>query len=281
MRLIHTIAEARLEVAAARKEGKSVALAPTMGALHEGHMALVREAREKCDFVVVSVFVNPTQFGPSEDFDRYPRTLEEDARKCEQAGVGLVFAPSAGEMYPPGFDAWVEVKGPVTEVLEGERRPGHFRGVTTICTKLFNIVTPDIACFGMKDYQQLKVIQKMVGDLNMPLTIIPVEIVREADGLAMSSRNRYLSPEEREAALVLSRSLNSAREAFASGERDARALQALATKLIEAELLASIDYAVVVDAQTLQPVDEITGPAAVLLAVRIGATRLIDNTVLA
>lgn len=279
MKLIHTIADTRKEILRARRAGKLIGLVPTMGALHEGHMTLIRHTREDCDFVAVSIFVNPTQFGPSEDFDIYPRTLDADANRCRDAKVDLIFAPSPAEMYPPGFDSWVEVGG-VTEMLEGERRPGHFRGVATVCLKLFNITDPDYAYFGTKDYQQLAVIRKMARDLNMRLQIVPVDIVRESDGLAMSSRNRYLSSEEREAALVMSRSLNKAREAFVSGERSADAIQHLVENLIKPEPLAWIDYVVVVDAETLLPVERIERPAVVLLAVKFGATRIIDNIVL-
>lgn len=280
MRLLRTISEMRDEIKRARSEGKTIGLVPTMGALHEGHLALIRRARAQCGFVVVSVFVNPTQFGPREDFAKYPRPLDEDARKCAEAGVDVVFAPSADEMYPEGFGTWVEVKG-LTDVLEGESRPGHFRGVTTVCAKLFNITQPDYAYFGMKDYQQLKVIQKMTVELNMPLKIVPCETVREPDGLAMSSRNAYLSPEERKAALVLSRSLAAAGRAVSAGDRDAKIVQALVENLIKAEPLARIDYVAVVDAETLTPIDRIEKPAVVLLAVRFGSTRLIDNTVIA
>ena len=280
MRLLHTIPETRETLARARARGWKIGFVPTMGALHEGHMTLVRRARTECGFVVVSVFVNPTQFGPSEDFENYPRTLVEDAEKCRMADVDLIFAPSRSEMYPEGFDSWVEVRGYLTETLEGESRPGHFRGVTTVCAKLFNIIAPTYAYFGMKDYQQLKVIQKMVRDLNMPLEIVPFETVREPDGLAMSSRNAYLSAEERKAALVLSRSLGEAQAAFDSGERRAAAVQESAENLIKSEPLAQIDYVALRDAETLEPIDRIDRPAVLLLAVRIGSTRLIDNAVL-
>lgn len=279
MKMRHTISGVSLELEEVREKAKSIGLVPTMGALHDGHMALVREAREDCDYIVVSIFVNPTQFGPSEDFEEYPRTLDEDAEKCRQAGVELIFAPSASEMYPPGFDSWVEVGG-LTNVLEGASRPGHFRGVATVCAKLFNIIGPDLAFFGTKDYQQLKVIHKMVRDLNMQVRIVPIETVREPDGLARSSRNAFLSPDERKAALVLSRSLLAAREAYDNGERMAHAIQALTESLIKAEQLADIDYVAVVDADTLQPIDRLDHPAVVLLAVKIGATRLIDNILL-
>jgi pantoate--beta-alanine ligase len=279
MKLVHTISEARAEAAAVRSSGRIVGLVPTMGALHEGHITLVRRAREDCDYVAVSIFVNPTQFGPSEDFGKYPRTLNSDAQMCREAGVDLIFAPAASEMYPEEFDSWVEVGG-ITGVLEGESRPRHFRGVTTVCAKLFNIVRPDCAYFGKKDYQQLAVIRKMVGDLDMLLEIVSVETVREPDGLAMSSRNVYLSLEERQSALVLSRSLSLARNVFASGERCAETIRQAVDGVISSEPLARIDYIAVVDADTVGPIDEIHRPAVVLLAVRFGRTRLIDNTVL-
>lgn len=279
MRIVHTIPEVREAVAASKRDGKTVGLVPTMGALHEGHLTLVRRACEENDVVGVSIFVNPTQFGPSEDYQKYPRTLEEDSAKCAEAGVDLIFAPGAEEMYPRGFNSWIDVGG-VTEMLEGKSRPTHFRGVTTVCCKLFSIFTPDRAYFGQKDYQQLKVIQKMVRDLDLPLEIVPVEIVREPDGLAMSSRNRYLSPEERKAALVLNQSLGDAKAAFESGERSAMSIQHVVQHRLNSEPLANADYAVVVDAETLLPIETVQQPAVVLLAVRIGATRLIDNLVL-
>ena len=280
VRLVRTKSEVCERVACACRDDRTISLVPTMGALHEGHMSLVRQARRECDFVGVSIFVNPTQFGPSEDYTRYPRTLDSDAEMCREAGADLIFAPNAQEMYPDGFDSWVDVGG-VTEVLEGASRPGHFRGVATVCLKLFNIFRADRAYFGLKDYQQLQVIAKMVRDLNVPTEIVPVETVREPDCLAMSSRNRYLSPEERNAALVLSGSLIDARSAFESGERSAAAIEALVHARLASEPLASVDYAVIVDASTLAPIDVVERPAVVLLAVRIGATRLIDNTVLA
>lgn len=277
--LVHSITEAREYVTAARRDGKTIGLVPTMGALHEGHLTLVRQARAQCDFVGVSIFVNPTQFGPSEDYTRYPRTLESDSDLCREAGVDVIFSPDAQEMYPQGYDSWVEVGG-ATEMLEGAFRPGHYRGVATVCLKLFNIFQADKAYFGLKDYQQLQVIKKMVRDLNVPLEIVPVEIVREADGLARSSRNRYLSPEERKAALILSQALSTAKSEFHSGERDALTIGQVVQAQLDTEPLANTDYAVVVDAETLLPVDAIERPAVVLLAVRIGKTRLIDNAVL-
>lgn len=279
VKLVHTISEVRQAIAEARVVGKTVGLVPTMGALHDGHLTLVRNARHENGFVGVSIFVNPTQFGPTEDLAKYPRTLEADAEKCRDAGVDIVFAPSAKEMYPDGFDSWAEVGG-VTEVLEGEFRPTHFRGVTTVCLKLFNIFQPDRAYFGRKDYQQLCVIEKMVRDLNVPLAVVPVDIVREKDGLALSSRNVYLSPEQRQAALVLSKSLSEARDAVDLGQRSAAAIEEMVRTRITSEPLAEIDYAVVVDAQTLLSVENLDRPAIVLLAVRFGPTRLIDNTLL-
>ena len=280
MKLLHTISEVREALARARGRGWKIGFVPTMGALHEGHMALVRRARAECEFAAVSIFVNPAQFGPGEDLEKYPRTLVEDAEKCRNADVDLIFAPSATEMYPEGFDSWVEVNGFLTETLEGESRPGHFRGVTTVCAKLFNILQPTYAYFGMKDYQQLKVIQRMVRDLDMPLEIMPCETVREPDGLTMSSRNAYLNAAERQAALVLSRLLKEVQATLDSGERRAAAVQESAKNLIKAEPLARIDYVALRDAETLEPVDHLDKPAVLLLAVRIGATRLIDNAVL-
>lgn len=293
MKLVHTIADTRAELAAilspstailssskGGRAGRTIGLVPTMGALHEGHVSLIRRARHECDYVVVSIFVNPTQFGPSEDFSAYPRTLVEDAEKCRMADVDLILAPSKAEMYPPDFDAWVEVSGFLTETLEGEFRPGHFRGVTTVCAKLFNITQPTRAYFGMKDYQQLKVIQKMVADLNMPLEIVPCETVREPDGLAMSSRNAYLDPDQRQAALILSRALAAAKSAYDSGERKAATIQAAAEDIITSEPSAQPDYVAVRDAETLEPIESLDRPAVALLAVRVGSTRLIDNRVL-
>ena len=279
LKLLHTIQEVRDQVRQAKADGRSIGFVPTMGALHEGHITLVRRAKQECDFVIVSVFVNPTQFGPTEDFSKYPRTLDADAQMCREACVDIVFAPSAAEMYPENFDSWIEVNGP-TDTLEGERRPGHFRGVTTVCAKLFNITTPDRAYFGLKDYQQLMVIRKMVHDLNMPLEIRPVEIVREHDGLAMSSRNVYLSATERKAALVLHKSLDQAKSLSGDGEHSATKIRKAVEDMIKSECMAQIDYVAVVDAETLRPIDEIVNSAVVLLAVRFGATRLIDNVIL-
>lgn len=276
MKLVHTIKELRDSTAPVRQSGVGIGLVPTMGALHEGHLALIRRAKEQCGFVGVSVFVNPTQFGPAEDFSRYPRTLPDDVRASEQAGADIVFAPDVDEMYPHGFSSTVDVGG-ISRLLEGRHRPGHFNGVTTVCLKLFNIFQADRAYFGQKDYQQLQVVKQLVRDLNIPIEIVPVGIVREPDGLAMSSRNRYLNPEERRAALVLRDALEAALSAYRSGQIETEALEREMSAVIAAQPLASIDYAVVVDAETLQHIDRVYRPAVALLAVRIGATRLIDN----
>ncbi len=279
MKLAKTIKEVREAITTARQEGKSIGFVPTMGYLHAGHLALIWRARAENGFVVVSIFVNPTQFGPAEDFDRYPRDLERDLDLCRTAGVDLVFAPEVPEMYPPGYQTYVEVEE-LSRGLCGASRPGHFRGVATVVAKLFNVVTPDRAYFGEKDAQQLRVIRRMVADLNFPLTIVPVPTVREPDGLAMSSRNTYLSPAERRAALVLSRALSLAAELFAQGERRAEVITDRMRELITAEPLARIDYVAVVDDETLTPVEKIDRPVLVALAVFIGQTRLIDNLVL-
>lgn len=279
MQLVNSIKEVREYVARAGAEGKIIGFVPTMGALHEGHLTLIKEAKAQCGFVVASIFVNPTQFGPSEDLGKYPRALDADCRRCENAGVDIVFAPPVPEMYPEGFDTWIDISGP-TDTLEGAHRPGHFKGVTTICAKLFNIVRPDYAYFGKKDYQQLTVIKKMVADLNIPLTIVPVETVREPDGLAKSSRNIYLSSVERNAALVLYKALQNTRSAFKIGERRVQSLLKVAENMLRAEPLARIDYVAIVDAETLDPIQTVERPAVILLAVHIGATRLIDNVIL-
>ncbi len=258
-------------------------LVPTMGALHDGHVKLVEQCRTEAGFVVVSIFVNPTQFGPSEDFSRYPRTLETDVARCQEAGADLIFAPTAATMYPRGLGAtFVEVAG-LSDVLEGACRPGHFRGVATVVLKLFEIVAPDFAHFGAKDYQQQLVIRTMVDDLNLPLAIRVVDTVREPDGLALSSRNRYLDPAQRAAAVVLSRALMRAQEAVRDGLRDGDRVRQILRETIEYERLANLEYAEVADADTLEPLGTwVPGRRVVaLLAVRIGTTRLIDNMILA
>jgi pantoate--beta-alanine ligase len=256
-----------------------VGLVPTMGYLHEGHISLVRQAKKDNASVVVSVFVNPTQFSPGEDFETYPRDLEGDVELLEEEGVDAVFAPEADEMYPANFSSRVEVTG-ITQKLEGNCRPGHFRGVTTVVNKLFNIVRPDRAYFGQKDAQQAVIIKKMVADLNMNLEVITCPIVREMDGLALSSRNIYLDPRERQASTVLYRSLMLAQGLYAQGERDAEIIRKEIVRLIKTEELARIDYVSIADPATLDELDEITGKALVSMAVKFGKTRLIDNVML-
>jgi pantoate--beta-alanine ligase len=278
--VVATVAEVRARVAAARATGKTIGFVPTMGALHEGHLTLIRRARAECGYVVVSIFVNPTQFAPGSDFDKYPRDLEGDARKAEAASAELVFAPSVAEIYPPGDSTVVEVTGQLVDCLCGPRRPGHFRGVTTVCARLFNIVGADRAYFGEKDYQQLLVIRRMVRDLHLPVEIVAVPTVREADGLAMSSRNAYLSPEERKAAAALPRGLFAARDRFAAGERDGAALIAAAREVIGSEPLVTLEYLELRDAETLAEVKRVEGRAVLALAAYVGSARLIDNMIL-
>lgn len=281
MKLVKTVAELREEIAAAKLAGKTIGLVPTMGALHEGHASLIKAANMENDFVVVSVFVNPTQFGPNEDLEAYPRTLDADCKLAESMGADIVFAPSAKEMYPSEDMTWVEVTGNVTKVLCGRSRPIHFRGVTTVVSKLFNLAQPDRAYFGQKDAQQVEVLKRMVKDLffNLQLRIMP--IVREADGLAKSSRNTYLSASEHEAALVLNRSLKKAQERFAAGERDAAVLTEAVRAEIAAEPMSDIDYVEIYRLPELQPVDgPLTGSNLLAVAVKFGTTRLIDNVIL-
>jgi len=279
MQLIEYVSEMQQLFLKAKGEGKSIALVPTMGYLHAGHASLMHEGRKRCDLLVTSIFVNPTQFGAGEDLDKYPRDLERDKAIASAEGVDIIFAPRAGEMYPNGYQTWVDVDT-LTLPLCGASRPGHFRGVTTVVSKLFNIVQPDVALFGQKDYQQLAVIRQMVGDLNMPVTVIGMPIVREADGLAMSSRNAYLSPEERQKALCLSRALGAARSAFRTGERNIAALRQLVIETIEAEKMPVIDYADFRHGTTLQEVEIADCQTLLALAVKIGTTRLIDNCIL-
>ena len=271
-----TIAEMRL---ARRKLPGTVGFVPTMGYLHEGHLALVSRARQEADSVVASIFVNPIQFGPQEDLTSYPRAPERDLAMLDREGVALVFMPSVEEMYPPGFDTFVEM-GKLTQRLEGAFRPGHFRGVTTVVARLFNIVQPDRAYFGQKDAQQLMVIRKMVADLAIPVEVVAVPTVREPDGLAMSSRNIYLNPQERQAATVLSRALFLAQRLYAQGERDAQKVRQQMSSLIRSEPLATIDYVSIADVQTLDELDAIVCPALASMAVRIGKAHLIDNILL-
>lgn len=279
MQLIESVSEMQQLVLKAKGEGKSISLVPTMGYLHAGHASLMHEGRKRCDLLVTSIFVNPTQFGAGEDLDKYPRDLERDKAIASAEGVDIIFVPGAGEMYPHGYQTWVDVDT-LTLPLCGASRPGHFRGVTTVVSKLFNIVQPDVALFGQKDYQQLAVIRQMVGDLNMPVTVIGMPIVREADGLAMSSRNSYLSPVERQKALCLSRALVAARSAFRTGERSIAALRQLVVETIEAEKMPVIDYADFRHGTTLQEVEIADRQTLLALAVKIGTTRLIDNCIL-
>jgi pantoate--beta-alanine ligase len=273
MDAVTTVAE--METVRQRLTG-SIALVPTMGYLHEGHLSLVRRAHADNDHVVVSIFVNPTQFGPNEDLDRYPRDEQRDLALLEREDADLVFIPTAAEIYPPGFVDWVEVRGPLTERLEGAHRPGHFRGVTTVCARLFRIIRPHRAYFGQKDAQQLRVIRRMVVEQRLPVEIVPMPTVREPDGLALSSRNVYLSAQQREAALVLPRALALARDMVATGIRDAKVIR----NAIESNPFSSqLDYVSVADERTLEELETIDRPALILVAARIGATRLIDNTI--
>lgn len=269
---------AQLRQARAALSG-SFGLVPTMGFLHTGHLSLVQRARAECNHVGVSIFVNPTQFGPAEDLSHYPRDLERDLGLLEPLGADLVWAPPPEEVYSPGFQTWVTVEQ-VTAPLEGKHRPGHFRGVTTVVAKLFNAFTPQRAYFGQKDAQQVVVIRRMVQDLNFPVEIVVCPIVREPDGLAMSSRNVYLRPDERQAATVLYRALGAARQAFAAGERDADALRAVLSSTLAAEPLAREEYVSVADPDTLDELAQVDGRALLSLAVRVGKTRLIDNLLL-
>jgi len=278
-RLVTAIGQLRETLAGVRREGKRIGLVPTMGALHEGHLSLVRASQAECDYTVVTIFVNPSQFGPNEDFGRYPRTLEADLDALGELGVPLAFAPPNDEVYPARYATWVEV-GSVAEPLEGQCRPGHFRGVATIVLKLFNMVGADVAYFGQKDYQQALVIRRMVEDLNVPIKLRVCPIVREPDGLAMSSRNKYLSPQARQRALVLWKSLCLAGDLVAGGERDAAAIARKMRELILTVEDAKIDYVALSDPETLEPVTEIAGRTLAALAVRIENTRLIDNCLL-
>jgi pantoate--beta-alanine ligase len=279
MQILGTVREMRAACRAIRSGGQSLGLVPTMGALHAGHIALVRAAREQCGIVVASIFVNPTQFGPNEDFAKYPRTFEQDCALLEQEGVALVFAPQPEEMYPPGGSTFVEVEG-VGDRLDGASRPGHFRGVATVVAKLFQIAVPDKAFFGQKDAAQIAVLRRMVRDLNFDLELVVCPTVREPDGLALSSRNRYLSPEERTRALVLSRALNAISAAYRAGEKHAARLLEAGRSVIASEPEVRIDYLEIVDWDTLLPLTEARAGALVALAAHVGNTRLIDNTLL-
>lgn len=278
MKICKSIQEMRAASRAARGQGKRVGLVPTMGALHQGHLSLVRTARARCDVVAVSIFVNPTQFGPNEDFARYPRTFERDCELLQKEGADFVFAPSVEEMYHSGALTWITVEE-MSQKLCGKSRPGHFRGVTTVVGKLFHIAEPDLAFFGQKDAAQLAIIRRMVRDLDMPVEIVACPIVREPEGLAMSSRNGYLDPQQRKSALVLSRSLEKVRQAFEQGERNAGRLAALGKDLFATDPSVRLDYLEIVDPDTLDPVNQIEAPALVAVAAFVGPTRLIDNII--
>ena len=282
MKIIRHIAEMQQAVATHKRTGRRLALVPTMGALHAGHAELMRCVRADNAAVVVSIYVNPTQFGPKEDFTKYPRALEADCTICERAGVALVFAPTDAEIYPHGPVAgstWVEETA-LAKRWEGERRPGHFRGVCTVVAKLFNIVQPDMAAFGQKDFQQLAVITRMVRDLSYPITIVPVPTVREADGLALSSRNRYLDSPARAQATILWKTLQAARDRFAAGEHNAARLRATMLRTIETVPAAQLDYVEIAAVDTLEPVIEAQSGNVILIAAHLGNTRLIDNLIL-
>ncbi|MDD5596152.1 MAG: pantoate--beta-alanine ligase [Candidatus Omnitrophica bacterium] len=259
-----------------KSKGRSIGFIPTMGALHEGHLSLIRKARRENDFLVVSIFVNPTQFGRNEDFGKYPRVLKKDALLCKKAGVDAIFYPFAKEMYPSEYKTYVEVED-LSQVLCGKFRPGHFRGMATVVNKLLNIVSPNRAYFGQKDAQQAVIIRKMVSDLNLPVKVEVLPTVRQADGLALSSRNTYLKPQERKDALVLSQSLKLAKNLIRQGKVDSQAIIKAMAKLIRVKKNAKIDYIAIVDAQNLKPLKKVSGKCLIALAVRIGKTRLIDN----
>jgi pantoate--beta-alanine ligase len=287
MKVIRGVQEMQEAARMVRQSGRRIALVPTMGALHEGHAAVMRKAREQGAAVAVSIYVNPTQFGPKEDFKQYPRDLDADCTLCVRESVDVVFAPHDDEMYPGGFNegdkrassAWVDETA-LTELLEGDRRPGHFRGVCTVVSKLFNIVDPHVALFGQKDYQQFKVVQRMVRDLCYPIEVISVPTLREPDGLALSSRNRYLSADERVQATVLWKALCVAQDYFNEGEHNTHRLETATMRAVQLAPMARLDYVEVADPETLEPSIEAKRGDVVLLAVRIGSTRLIDNLIL-
>jgi pantoate--beta-alanine ligase len=273
---VTTVGEMKRLVRKRKSEGRTAGLVPTMGYLHEGHLSLVRESKKRTDLTVVSIFVNPAQFGPGEDFQRYPRDLERDSGLLEKEGADILFHPSAGEMYPPGYKTYAEVVE-IGDRLCGKSRPGHFRGVATVVLKLLNIVEPEVAFFGWKDAQQVVLLRKMAADLNLATEIAACPLVREPDGLAMSSRNSYLSPDERKAALGLSRSLGQAERAIRAGERDPEKLIAGIRSMIAAEPLARVDYVEIADMKELLSLGRLEGDVLIALAVFFGTTRLIDN----
>jgi len=276
MKVVRRVLEMKAIARQWKKDGKKVGFVPTMGYLHEGHLSLVRESKRRADVTVVSIFVNPAQFGPHEDFKKYPRDLGKDSSYLEKGGIDCLFCPAAAEIYPPGYKTYVEVRG-LQDRLCGKSRPGHFQGVATVVLKLFDIVGPDYAFFGAKDAQQVLIIGKMAADLDLGVEVVTCPLVREPDGLALSSRNAYLSSEERKAALVLSISLRWAERAISAGERDAAKVIAGIQAVIEAEPLARVDYVETVDPINLEPIAEIRGDVLIALAVFIGSTRLIDN----
>ena len=277
MQIIKSVAEMQQWSSEQVRSGRRIGLVPTMGYLHEGHLSLVREARKQCDLVVVSIFVNPIQFGAGEDFEAYPRDLTRDCALLEKEQVDVVFAPGVKDMYPEGYSTFVEVQGEVAQKMCGASRPGHFRGVTTVCSKLFHICQPTLAFFGQKDAQQAIILEKMVRELNFPLQIVRMPIVREADGLAMSSRNVYLNPQQRQEALVLSQSLRAAEQLIKDGERDPEKVRAFIKDIIETKPGAQIDYIEINRASDLASLDRIEGTVLIALAVKFGTTRLTDN----
>jgi pantoate--beta-alanine ligase len=277
MEVVHTIPELRAAVARARQAGKSVGFVPTMGCLHEGHLSLIRRAKREASFVVVSIFVNPTQFGPNEDFSKYPRTFEDDRRGSDQAGADLIFAPTAADFYPAGASTWVDVEG-ISAGLCGEFRPGHFRGVATVVAMLLNAVQADVAVFGRKDLQQLAVIRRMVRDLHIPARILAHETIREPNGVAMSSRNRYLTPEQLTQATAIPAAMEAAKSLARTGVTDASQLRAAAQAVLTAQPALKPQYCEVVDVETMAPVTSTAGKScAIAIACHLGATRLIDN----
>lgn len=276
MKIIETIAELKTALNEERNRGKSVGLVPTMGYLHEGHLSLMRRAELQNDVVVASIFVNPTQFGPNEDLDAYPRDLKRDLSLAESVGVDYLFAPKPNEIYPKGFSTYVEI-GSMAEILCGASRPGHFRGVLTVVLKLFNIAQPNKAYFGKKDYQQLALIKKMASDLNLSIEIVALETVRESDGLALSSRNKYLTEEERKAAAALSQGLFAVKAEFERGETESARLAGLAKSFIEKEELIDLEYLTICDNISLEPLTRLKASAVMLLAAKVGKARLIDN----
>jgi pantoate--beta-alanine ligase len=279
MKICDTVVEMRTACHGARRAGKRLGFVPTMGALHEGHLSLVRAAKAACDVVAVSIFVNPAQFGPSEDLAKYPRTFDQDREMLEKDGVELLFAPAVEEMYPAGAVTWVEVEG-LSDKLDGRSRPGHFRGVATVVAKLFHIVEPDVAFFGQKDAAQVAIVRRMVRDLSFPVEVVACPIVREADGLAMSSRNGYLDMQQRERALVLYRSLTRVKRLWEAGERNSGKLRAAGCEEIAGEESVRLDYFEIVDTEKLDPLETVKSGALVAVAAYIGTTRLIDNILL-